>query len=157
MYEGLSTRKSNSSWWCSSSLMDNGVFSIYSPTMASRSGLSRFRCSAVMVVCILPGLSPTVTNGLPLIRCRTVAWSWLESGLLLLSNQLRKLYYYVKKNLTQHGSSYCCIKTIVDHCRSTPRLKLCQPGAPAAPVSRRFHSIGVYRERLPYQTFLALT
>ena len=45
--------------------------------------------------------------------------------------QLRKLYY-VKKNLTQHGSSYCCIKTIVDHCRSTPRLKLCQPGAPAA-------------------------
>ena len=138
-----------------SSLMDNGVFPIYSRTMASRSGLARFR-SAVMVVCILPGLSGVVTNGLPLIRCRTVAWSSLESGLPFFSNQLRKLYY-VKKNLTQHGSSYCCIKTIVDHCRSTPRLKLCQPGAPAAPVSRRFHSIGVYRERLPYQTFLALT
>ena len=139
-------------------LDNNGVFTIYSPTMASRSGLARFRCSAVMVVCILPGLSGVVTNGLPLIRCRTVAWSSLESGLLLLpiSFQLRKLYY-VKKNLAQHGSSYCCIKTIVDHCRSTPRLKLCQPGAPAAPVSRRFHSIGVYRERLPYQTFLALT
>ena len=52
--------------------------------MAIRSGLSRFRCSAVMVVCILPGLSPTVTNGLPLIRCRTVTWSSLEGGLLLL-------------------------------------------------------------------------
>ena len=50
--------------------------------MAIRSGLSRFRCSAVMVVCILPGLSPTVTNGLPLIRCRTMTWSWLEGGLL---------------------------------------------------------------------------
>ena len=49
--------------------------------MAIRSGLSRFRCSAVMVVCILPGLSPTVTNGLPLIRCRTVTWSSLEGGL----------------------------------------------------------------------------
>jgi hypothetical protein len=53
--------------------------------MAIRSGLSRFRCSAVMVVCILPGLSPTVTNGLPLIRCRTVTWSWLEGGLLFFS------------------------------------------------------------------------
>jgi hypothetical protein len=48
------------------------------------SRMARFRCSAVMVGCILPGLSPTVTNGLPLIRCRTVTWSWLESGLLLL-------------------------------------------------------------------------
>ena len=77
---------------------DNGVFKFYSRTMtynlcgrrkpsrgsrmAIRSGLSRFRCSTVMVVCILPGLSPTVTNGLPLIRCRTVTWSWLEGGLL---------------------------------------------------------------------------
>jgi hypothetical protein len=53
--------------------------------MVIRSGLARFRCSAVMVVFILPGLSPTVTNGLPLIRCRTVTWSSLKGGLLLLS------------------------------------------------------------------------
>jgi hypothetical protein len=44
-----------------------------------------------MVVCILPGLSGVVTNGLPLIRCRTVAWSWLESGLLFFSNRLPEI------------------------------------------------------------------
>ena len=44
--------------------------------------IARFRCSAVMVVCILPGLSTMVSNSMPLIRCRTVAWSWLEGGLI---------------------------------------------------------------------------
>jgi hypothetical protein len=40
-----------------------------------------------------------------------------------------------KEDLNAHGSSYCCIKTIVDHCRSTPRLKLCQPDPLAVPVN----------------------
>jgi len=66
--------------------------------MASRSGLARFRCSAVMVVCILPGLSGVVTNGLPLIRCRTVAWSSLESGLLLLFQSVEEVVLRKEKS-----------------------------------------------------------
>ena len=41
--------------WCIIYVVDGSLHAV--SRMAIRSGLARFRCSAVMVVCILPGLS----------------------------------------------------------------------------------------------------
>jgi hypothetical protein len=46
-------------------------------------------------------------------------------SLVALALPIEKLHYE-KKNLNAHGSYYF-IKTIVDHCRSTARLKLVNP------------------------------
>jgi hypothetical protein len=69
--------------------------------------------------------------------------------------RLTVVYSYSKKKLEsgdnkikKKGSSYCCIKTIVDHCRSTPRLKLVNPVHLLLLLVDGSTHWSVYRERL---------
>jgi hypothetical protein len=74
--------------------------------MARRRNRNRTPCKEGTVECALPEDQP-------------LTWLWPSS---IEEVVLRK------ENLNAHDSSYCCIKTIVDHCRSKPRLKMCHPG-----------------------------
>jgi hypothetical protein len=74
---------------------------------------------------------PRVTCTAHTIVCHHIH---LPTSLATMGVFVESLLLLKRKMRAKILQTHFCIKTIV-HCRSTPRLKLCQPGAPAAPVS----------------------